>query len=49
MSLTDFTQNGFPKLNSPFVLPNRQIEIPWYRLLITLWNRSGGAWVQARS
>lgn len=38
-----FDQNGFPKLNSPFVKEDRQIEIPWYRLLITLWNRSGGS------
>ncbi len=43
MTNVDFNQNGFPKLDSPFVQPNRQIEIPWYRLLITLWNRSGGS------
>lgn len=43
MTNIDFNQNGFPKMDSPFVQPNRHIEIPWYRLLITLWNRSGGS------
>lgn len=44
MSMTqDTTQNGFPKLNTPFVQEDRNIEIPWYRLLITLWNRTGAA------
>lgn len=43
MTMQDFDQNGFPKLDSPFVKTNRQIEIPWYRLLITLWNRTGGS------
>jgi len=43
MSNQDFNQNGFPRLNSPFVQENRNIEIPWYRLLITIWNRTGGS------
>lgn len=33
----------FPKLDSAIADPNGQISIPWYRLLITLWNRAGGA------
>lgn len=44
----DSSQNGFPKLDTPFVQENkaepsagRIISIPWYRLLITLWNRTG--------
>ena len=39
----------FPKLDTPFVQPDmiepgkgRIISIPWYRLLIALWNRTGG-------
>ena len=37
-------QNAMPQLNTPLV-DNRTgiISIPWYRLLITLWNRTGGA------
>lgn len=43
------TQSEFPKLQTPFVKENRKdpaagrlIDIPWYRLLIALWNRTGG-------
>lgn len=37
-------QNAMPQLNTPLV-DNRTgiISIPWYRLLIALWNRTGGA------
>ena len=36
-------QSGVPRLDSPFVQPSLVIAIPWYRFLITLWNRTGGA------
>jgi len=36
-------QNAFPKLNSEFVDEERKISIPWYRFLVSLWNRTGGA------
>lgn len=38
-------QQGFPRLNTPFVDLGRDgiISIPWYRFLITLWNRTGGS------
>lgn len=48
MSL-DSTQINIPKLDTPLVEANekdpgagRAISIPWYRLLIALWNRTGG-------
>lgn len=34
--------NPFPQMATPFVLPDGSISIPWYRLLIALWNRTGG-------
>ncbi len=35
---------AFPKLNTPLVDKSTGvISIPWYRLLISLWNRTGGA------
>lgn len=36
-------QQAFPRLNTPFVERNLQIAIPWYKVLIALWNRTGGA------
>lgn len=36
-------QQAFPRLNTPFVDDKDMIGIPWYQLLITLWNRTGGA------
>lgn len=50
MSLDGENQVGFPKLQTPFVQADvkdpgnaRQIALPWYRLLIALWNRTGGS------
>lgn len=40
---TNSTSNAMPQLESPFVDMNGFINIPWYRLLIALWNRTGGA------
>lgn len=46
------TDGPFPKLDTPFVQPSRSgepaesgriIAVPWYRLLITFWNRTGGS------
>lgn len=34
---------GFPKLNTPFTDKNGIIEIPWYRFLVGLYNRTGGS------
>lgn len=35
-------QNGFPQLNTPFVDDKNLLTVPWYRFLISLWNRTGG-------
>jgi hypothetical protein len=40
-------QQPFPRLSSEFVEPNRLISIPWHKLLITLWQRTGGSIVPA--
>jgi hypothetical protein len=37
---------NFPKLDTPFIEPNGQVNIIWYRLLITLWMKSGGSFTQ---
>lgn len=46
------TDGPFPKLDTPFVQPSKSgepaesgriIAVPWYRLLITFWNRTGGS------
>lgn len=36
-------EQGFPSLETPFVLQGARINQPWYRLLLTLWTRTGGA------
>lgn len=36
-------QTGVPLLDTPFVGEDRAISIPWYRFLISLWNRTGGS------
>lgn len=36
-------QQGFPQLQSPLVNAQGSITSPWLRLLVTLWNRTGGA------
>lgn len=37
-------QQAIPTTNQPFVnQPAMTITYPWYRLLLTLWNRTGGA------
>ncbi len=33
---------GFPQLGTPFVQADGRIAIPWYKLLVALWQRSGG-------
>lgn len=36
-------QQGFPQLNAPIADPaTGRITQPWYQLVITLWNRTGG-------
>ena len=37
------TYQPFPKLNAPIIDDAGNVSIPWYRLLITLWTRSGGS------
>ena len=37
---------NFPKLDTPLIEANGQINIVWYRLLITLWFKSGGSFTQ---
>lgn len=37
---------GFPKLDAPIIDENGFISIPWYRLLMTLWQKSGGSFTQ---
>lgn len=34
-------QQGFPQLNTPIADQNGIVTQPWYRLLISLWNRTG--------
>jgi len=34
-------QQPFPRLGTEFVDENRRLGKPWYRLLITLWQRTG--------
>lgn len=34
---------AFPRLNSPFLNEDLTLAQPWYRLLITLWQRGGNA------
>lgn len=34
---------AFPQLGTEFVDQNREITIPWYRLLIQLWRLAGGS------
>jgi len=34
---------GFPQSNSPWLDPSGRVAQIWLRLLITLWNRTGGA------
>lgn len=34
---------GFPNVSAPFVEKGGNISRPWYQLLVTLWNRTGGA------
>lgn len=36
-------QQGFPKLDSKIVNPDGTLDWVWYRFLISLWQRSGGA------
>lgn len=36
-------QNGFPQYTAPFVNSNGVISQIWYYLLLTLYNRTGGA------
>lgn len=36
------TDQGFPKLQAPFVDSSGSIIQPWLQLLISLWNRTGG-------
>ena len=38
-------QQPFPRLGTEFVSKDLRIGIPWYRLLITLWQRTGGSLV----
>ena len=38
-------QQPFPRLNYEFVDEQRKLAIPWYKLLITLWQRSGGSFI----
>lgn len=33
---------AFPRLGTPFVDSNGNISIPWYRLLISIWQQIGG-------
>lgn len=42
MTQSDLNQ-GFPQLQLPMVNSGGFLTIPWYRLLVTLWNRTGGA------
>jgi hypothetical protein len=37
------TQQGFPYLDTPFVVEDRRISIPWYRFLVALWKATGGS------
>lgn len=50
------TQTTIPKLDTPFVEADekdpgsgRRIALPWYRLLVALWNRTGGSSGQSTS
>ena len=35
-----------PKLDTPLIDESGNISIPWYRLLISLWSRTAGSFVQ---
>lgn len=37
---------AIPKLDTPFIDAAGNISIPWYRLLISLWSRTAGSFVQ---
>lgn len=38
------TQQGFPQINAPIADPKTgRATQPWYQLIITLWNRTGGS------
>lgn len=41
--MTTPSTQPFPRLVSEFVNPDRTLSYPWYRLLITLWQRTGGS------
>lgn len=41
--MTVTNQQGFPQINTPFLGASGTLTQPWYRLLMTLWNRTGGA------
>jgi len=36
------TQQPFPRLDTPFVESNGLLSIPWYKLLVALWQNGGG-------
>lgn len=40
---TDETQQGFPKIQAELTNEDRTINQVWLQLLITMWNRTGGA------
>jgi len=42
-TITGNPQQGFPKIAAPFVNDDGTINQVWLQLLITLWNRTGGA------
>lgn len=40
--MTASVQQGFPQLSTPFVDTNRLLALPWYQLMIELWQKQGG-------
>ena len=42
-------QTAFPRLDTPFVDEARLLEIPWYQLLVNIWQNAGGAQAQTGS
>lgn len=39
-------QQPFPRLDTPLIDASGKVSIPWYQLLVSLWNKVGGAYTQ---
>jgi hypothetical protein len=46
-NLTSANTQPFPDLGAEFVDENRFLARPWYRLLISLWKRTGGGFLNS--